>query len=144
RLNHIAFIIPQARHFINRVQRAEHNAQHHRTTKLSKEAKKDLQLWIRLIDQAKKGISLNNIVFRKPTSISISDACETGMGGYDAITGKMWRHEFTLEEQTALTLNAKEFLAAEISQLLALTDDTSPYPCHLNIGDSTPAKWLRT
>jgi hypothetical protein len=55
----------------------------------------------------------------------------------------MWRHEFTLEEQTALTLNAKEFLAAEISQLLALKDDTSPYPCHLNIGDSAVAEaWL--
>jgi hypothetical protein len=44
-----------------------------------------------------------------------------------------------MAEQTALTLNAKEFLAAEISQLLALKDNTSPYPCHLNIGDSTVA-----
>jgi hypothetical protein len=65
------------------------------------------------------------------------------MGGYDPITGKMWRHKFSPEEQVALTLNTKEFIAAEISHRLALLDDTSPFPCHLNIGDSAVAEaWL--
>ena len=75
--------------------------------------------------------------------MSISDACETGMGGYNPIPGKMWRYKFTTEQQQAFTLNAKEFLAAAILQQLALQDDKSPFPCHLNIGDSRVAEsWL--
>jgi hypothetical protein len=69
RLNHVGFIIPQARHFINRIRRAEQKAHHHRITRLPNETKKDLQLWIILIAHIQKGISLNNIVFRKPTSL---------------------------------------------------------------------------
>jgi hypothetical protein len=143
RINHIAFIIPQARHFINRIRQDEAKARKHRSTRISTETKKDLKLWLKLIEYANDGISLNSIVFREPTSISISDACETGMGGYDPMTGKMWRHKFSPEEQVAFTLNTKEFLAAEISQRLALLDDESPFPCHLNIGDSVVAEaWL--
>ena len=143
RINHVGFIIPQARHFINRLRREEARAEKHRATRLTREAKEDLKLWLNFIQYAKRGISINSVVFRTPTSISISDACETGMGGYDPLTGKMWRHAFTEEEQTSFTLNAKEFLAAAISQELSLKDDNSPYPCHLNVGDSRVAEaWL--
>ena len=143
RINHVAYIIPQARHFINRIRRDEQRAQRHRAVYLSTETKKDLKLWLKLIDYAKKGISINSVIFRTPTSISISDACETGMGGYNPLNGKMWRYEFTKEEQISFTLNTKEFLAATISQELGLEDDHSPFPCHLNIGDSTVAEaWL--
>ncbi|KAL7502321.1 LOW QUALITY PROTEIN: hypothetical protein ACHAXN_000301, partial [Cyclotella atomus] len=49
----------------------------------------------------------------------------------------MWRYKFTTEQQQAFTLNAKEFLAAAISQQLALQDDKSPLPCDENkIADS--------
>ena len=143
RINHVGFIIPQARHFINRIRKDERRAETHRSTYLSKETKEDLKLWINFIEYARKGISINSVIFRTPTSVSISDACETGMGGYDPISGKMWRHKFTEEEQVSFTLNAKEFLAAQISQELSLTDDDSPFPCHLNVGDSTVAEaWL--
>jgi hypothetical protein len=143
RINHVAYIIPQARHFINRIRKDEQLAKKHRTTKISKETKKDLTLWLKFINYASTGISINNIVFRKPTSISLSDACETRMGGYNPLTGKAWRHKFTEAEQIVFTLNTKEFIAAKISQQLALDEDTSPYPCHLNIGDSAVAEaWL--
>jgi hypothetical protein len=103
---------------------------------MPKETIKDLQLWLKFLQYARKGISLNSIIFRSPTSISLSDACETGMGGYDPITGKAWRYKFTTAQQQAFTLNTKEFLAAVISQQLTLRDDKSPYPCHIAIGDS--------
>ncbi len=143
RLNHVAFIIPQARHFMNRIRAAEQRALKHRSTFLKTEEIKDLGLWLSFIRSAEQGISINSIVFRRPTSISITDASETGMGGYNPISGKMWRHQFTEEEQTAFTLNTKEFLAAKISQRLALEEDPSPFPCHLNIGDSKVAEaWM--
>jgi hypothetical protein len=60
------------------------------------------------------------------------------MGEYDAITGKMWQHEFTREQPTSFTLNTKEVLAAKISQELAPyywmihhAVSSTPYPCHL-------------
>lgn len=143
RLNHVAYIIPQARHFMNRIRRTEERASRHRSAKLSKETKKDLELWLELLEYAKTGISINTIIFRLLTSLSLSDACETGMGGYNPLTGKMWRYEFTLIEQRAFTLNTKEFLAAKITQQLSIDDDKSPFPCHLNIGDSKVAEaWL--
>jgi hypothetical protein len=98
---------------------------------------------LKFIKYARTGISINNVIFRKPTSITLSDACKTGMGGYNPLNGKAWRHEFTPEEQVAFTLNTKEFIAAKISQQLALEEDTCQYPCHLNIGDSAVAEaWL--
>ena len=143
RLNHVAFIIPQARHFINRIRRDELRAATHRAVRLTQETKSDLKLWLKFITYAKEGISINSVIFRTPTSLSISDACETGMGGYDPISGIMWRHEFTELEQTSFSLNTKEFLAAQISQELTLERDPSPFPCHLNIGDSTVAEaWM--
>jgi hypothetical protein len=62
----------------------------------------------------------------------LSDACETGMGRYDPITGKAWRYKFTTPQQQAFTLNTKDFLAAVISQQLTLRDNKSPYPCHIS------------
>jgi hypothetical protein len=65
------------------------------------------------------------------------------MGGYNPLTGKGWSYKFTKEEQILFTLNTKEFMAATISQCLALDEDDSPNPCHLNIGDSAVSEsWL--
>jgi hypothetical protein len=136
RLNHVAHIIPQGRHFLNRIRNDEQKADKHRSTKVKPETKQDLKLWLKLLQYAQNGISLNTIIFRAPTSISISDASETGMGGYNPLTGKMWRHKFSTKQQTAFTLNTKEFLAAVISQQLTLKEDQSNYPCHIAFGDS--------
>jgi hypothetical protein len=64
---------------MNRIRRDETRADKHRTTNLSTETKRDLKLWLKFINYAKEGISINSIIFRVPTSMSISDACETGM-----------------------------------------------------------------
>jgi hypothetical protein len=136
RLNHVAHIIPQARHFLNRLRKDEERADKLRFTTISNETKQDLKLWIKFLKYAEKGISINTIIFRSPTSLSLSDACETGMGGYNPLTGKMWRHEFTIQQQRAFTLNTKEFLAAVITQQLTISEDKSTHPCHISIGDS--------
>ena len=45
RLNHIAFIIPATRHFMNRLRRIEQKENNNRFAKITQEAKRDLQLW---------------------------------------------------------------------------------------------------
>ena len=79
----------------SRIRKTEQKALKHRSAKFTNEAIKDLGLWIKFIEYAQKGISINSIVFiRRPTSITLSDACETGMGGYNPLTGKAWRYKF--------------------------------------------------
>lgn len=137
RLNHVAFIIPTGRHFLNRLRKAETKADKYRSTKLTNEAKQDLELWIKLLHRANAGISINNVVFRRPTSLGLSDAGEIAVGGYSPQTGILWRHIFTKEEQVAFTLNTKEYIGSVINSALQLESDDSPFPCVLNLSDSS-------
>ena len=108
KLGHVCFIIPDARHFMNNLRRMEHLARFKKRVKLSRSAKEDLKLWLRFLDSAERGISINRIVFRKPNVISFTDASGAGMGGFLPTTGIAWRHRFTDAENKAQTLNAKD------------------------------------
>lgn len=143
RLNHVAFIIPTARHFMNRLRRIETQANKHRWGNISPEAKEDLILWQKFLLKAKKGISINNIIFRTPTSTSLSDSSEFGIGGYGHTSGIMWRYEFTTEEQTSFDINQKEYIASAINQKIQLEYDHHPFPCSNDITDNTStASWM--
>jgi hypothetical protein len=143
RLEHVCFIIPAARHFMNRLRRSTSDADTFRVTKLSKEVKLDLKLWIQFLQKAEGGISINNIIFRSPTSVPITDASETGIGGHCPQNNILWRYKFTIEEQISLTLNAKEYLAAAIGAWIALQNDDCNHPCILSLSDnSSTVAWL--
>ena len=88
RLNHVAFIVPSPRHFMNRLRKLETKAAKFGLVKISAEARKDLRLWLEFLQKANKGISINNIIFRKVTSLNLSDSCEMGIGGYVATIQK--------------------------------------------------------
>ena len=137
RLNHIGYIIPSARHFLNRIRKLERIADAHGRAMVTPGAREDLLLWIKFLRRARKGISINSIIFRLPTTVTVSDASEHGMGGFDLRSGRAWRYEFTKEEREVLTLNLKEFIAAVITGKLNLPHDPSPHPCLLAMGDST-------
>ena len=143
RLNHVGYIIPSARHFLNRIRKLEYISDRYGSAMITPETTKDLNLWISFLHYAGKGISINSIVYRTPTTICISDACEFGMGGYNYNTGLSWRYEFTKIEREVFTLNTKEFLGSQINAQLNLPLDKSPNPCLLSIGDSNcAAGWL--
>lgn len=144
RLNHVGFIIPSARHFLNRIRRLEFIADRHGTAKISDETHKDLLLWTEFLERARKGISINLVVFRRPTLFTISDASEYGIGGYCLQTGQSWRYEFTKLEREVFSLNLKEFIGSVVNGKVFLPLDDSPFPCLLSIGDSTSAAgWLQ-
>lgn len=82
RLNHVGYIIPTARHFLNRIRRLEYTADKRGNTKVNEETAKALTLWKELLQRARAGISINSVIFRRPTSYTISDASEHGVGGY--------------------------------------------------------------
>lgn len=137
RLNHVGYTIPTARHFLNRIRRLQLIAGRHGRAMITQRARKDLQLWITFLHKAEQGISINSIVYRKPTTLTFSDACGYGMGGYSLTTGIAWRHEFTKTERETFTLNTKEFIASVINGMINLPLDRNPSPCLLSAGDSS-------
>lgn len=145
RLNHVAFVIPSARHFLNRIRLAQDRADKATFAPITKEVKEDLKLWLDFINNARAGISINRIVFRKPTSIVLTDASELGIGGYCLQSNRLWRLKFTPEEARAFSLNMKEYLGAAIGAWLALEDDASTCPCILSLSDSSSTvSWLHS
>jgi hypothetical protein len=128
---------------MNRLRRISAKAEKYKTAIVTNEAKQDLALWEKLILRAQRGISINNVIFRVPTSINLSDSCEQGIAGYSFITGIAWRYELTENEQVSFTLNLKEYLADAINNMMQLTLDSSPHPCCLNITDnSSTSSWM--
>jgi len=76
RLNQVCFIIPDALHFMNNIRSAMYRAVSSNSyVYLDKETKEDLRLWLEFV-QAKEGISINKIVFRKPPLQNFPDASE--------------------------------------------------------------------
>lgn len=147
RLEHVCFIIPDARHFMSRLRGFELMARHHRNVRLSAKIVADLKLWSEfLLSAPHEGISLNSIVFWKPTLVSFTDASEEGMGGYCPTTGIAWRYKFSEREQRVFTLNCKEYLAVVVDLKIQLKFDSYPgqCPCYLSWCDNTTGvSWLR-
>jgi len=98
RLNHAAYVIPLARHFLDRLRHQLQDFQeHHKNIRsrrfylyLTSEAIGDLKLWLVFLKRARNGLSLNGLVIRNPTRITISDSCPFGLGGV-TLSGRAWR-----------------------------------------------------
>jgi hypothetical protein len=67
------------------------------------------------LDMANRGISINNIVLRKPSKIYRSDASEFGLGGYNIVSGSAWQFELPVDCQLRISLNFLEFIACIIN-----------------------------
>ena len=86
----------------------------------------DLLLWSTLLNRCSKdGISINNITFTTPTDITVSDACEVGMGGFN-MSGLAWRYELPESMHGKLTINLLEFIAASITVYLTVKATSQP------------------
>ena len=84
RLSHVGYIIPQGRYFLNILRYRLRMCKQYGPQKLKLWNIQDLELWKKLlIITSQEGIHLNHINFIEPTSITVSDACETGTVGFD-------------------------------------------------------------
>lgn len=143
RLNHAAYIIPAARHFMNRLRQLEMKARKYRKAKVTSEVRKDLHLWLNFLTKAKEGISINNVVYRSITSQNLSDSSEFGIGGYGIHSGVAWRYKLSEMEQISFDINQKEYIASAVNQWIQLRYDESPFPCSNDITDNTStAAWM--
>jgi hypothetical protein len=145
RLDHTSTIIPMLRHFLSRLRHALLRSSKKYWTCLRLSEKSDLSLMLSFLDMAKDGISINNVVFRKPTKIYRSDASEFGIGGYNITSGSAWRFEIPIDCRLKTSLNSLEFIACLITIWVdILNHEIDSEDCILSQTDSTTANgWLR-
>ena len=99
RLNHVGFTIPMMRHFLNCLRKLFSQAQNCQwgSAKLTAKVRDDLRLCLDFLSIAREGISINNVIYRKPTHVYHSNACEHGIGGYSLTSGRAWRWEIPVD-----------------------------------------------
>ena len=69
RLNHVGYIIPQARHFLSRLRRLRDRTKNRRDTHIAKVCADDMDLWDAFLIQAHNGINMNLLTYRKPMHV---------------------------------------------------------------------------
>lgn len=115
RLNHVGYILPQARFFLNRIRRLQYRCDKHGPQKLSLLEKTDMEFWKRFIRQASQtGVSMNLIAFTKADAKICKDASMHGMGGFNPATGMTWRWKLTPWMRQNFHINTIEFISATI------------------------------
>ena len=103
----------------------------------------DLTLWLEFLKQGRDGTSINNIVFRAPSSFHWADSCPFGMGGYSA-SGRAWRFYIPPNLRTEHTNNVLEYMASIITIWIEIYEGRiPPLSCCLALSDSTSTVgWL--
>jgi hypothetical protein len=92
-----------------------------------------------------KGVSMNNLSYRKPTHIYQSDSSLHGIGGYNILPRKPWRFKIPRDCRLRTSLNSLEFIAALITIWMDFLNDGLPSESYLlSQTDSTSAAgWLK-
>jgi hypothetical protein len=147
-INHVACILHPMRHYMGHWYQALHRASHSNGncwTALSSEELADFNLTIAFLQYAAKGVSINNLVCRKPTKIYRSDASEFGLGGYNITSGIGWRLELPVDCRLRTSLNSLEFLSSLISIWMDhFYEVIEPEDCILSQTDSSATMgWLK-
>ena len=104
----------------------------------------DLELALKFIEKANSGLSLNTLVFCKPSRIYIVDACKHGFGGWCA-DGSAWCLVIPKHLRNRAHINLLEFMAHVIPIWMDIMEGRiSNQDCVLVKGDSwTTSGWLR-
>lgn len=151
-LNHACTFIPLARYALGRLNQLKlmhKDCSKFKRIYLSHAIIKDLQLWLRYLDRARAGISMNLNTVRAPSIITLSDSNLSAIGGYSVTTGTAWRlrivsitDQFNSQlnksaDKTQASNNVLEFLAAIITVWIeVLNGHISPHACVLAFSDS--------
>lgn len=148
RLEHVAMIVKPARHFLSRLRFARDRAQREprRHVNLTEGEASDFELWIKFLQKARAGISMNLLVEREPDHYLRTDACEHGLGGFNLATGRAWQWEIPEHLRNRASINFLEFLACVIGILLTVHEgsNVAPSDVFMSLTDNTSAMgWLR-
>jgi hypothetical protein len=68
---------------------------------INKMNRKDLELMLLILKEAKDGIDLNLLAFWLPVQVYYSDSCPTGLGGYSGDQGHAWHFRVIMTYSSA-------------------------------------------
>jgi len=145
RFNHVGFIIPTARYFINRLRHLLFRCEKYGKQTIKKWESDDLKLWQYFLRKsAEDGISFNNICFTKYNIKTLTDASEYGLGGFNTETGSAWRFQLPEWMQKSMHINLLEFIACTIGIWVELLNDkkTTFKRIHALTDNSSAVGWL--
>ena len=136
RLNHCGYIIPITRHFLHTIRGIMRGSANKQIQISSKEIRY-LHIWKQFLSYAKSGISIKNIVYRRPTHIRWDDRCPIGIVGV-ALTGKAYCYNLPRQLQGRVSNNALEFLASMVGCWVDILDrSVIPQSCILALTDNS-------
>jgi hypothetical protein len=140
RLNYAAFLIILARHFLNRLRnRIQRSQPQKEETTLPREEISDMILWVKFLETANQGISVNRLTIRQPTRVCLSDSCPFGVAGYN-ISGRAWRIKIPSSSPLhgdSRFNNVFESLRSAVTVWHEVLDCHESSECILALGDST-------
>ena len=111
RLNHVAYVIPTARHFLSRIRYFKSSLQFRRLASIPRLVQQDIKLWLGFLHQSNLAISMNLLTYRSPTHVYRSDACEYGISIFST-AGKAWRCKIPDKRLSCAHINLLEFLGS--------------------------------
>ena len=90
RNNHLGYILPASRYFLNRLRWMQKRCEKFGPQKLRISEREELNFWISFIqNSSSKGVSVNNITYVRPFVTIWTDASPFGFGFYE-IFGNCW------------------------------------------------------
>ena len=143
RLTNTSSILPMARHFLPRLRYFHSRMVNYKHYTLNKTLLSDLDICLRILEQAHTGVSMNTISFRLPDICYFEDACNHGLGGWNHL-GEFYDFSIPSELIGRAHINELEFLACVIHPWMdILNGRIQKGDCILMMGDSTTAMgWL--
>jgi hypothetical protein len=142
KLNHVAFLIPLARHFLTRFRALiDRSRPQEQQVTVSRQLALDAELWERFLLKAHQGISMNRVTIRQPTKLAVSDSCPFGIGGF-LLDGRAWRVRIPKSSPIygqSTVNNFLEFLGMVVNVWLMCSTFTEESEALLAVGDNTSA-----
>ena len=147
RLNHVGYIIPNSRYFLNRLRNLLARCSKYGKQILKHWERDDLFLWLKFLESASSsGISFNAISYTKHTTTIMTDASEGGLGGYNPSTGLAWRFKLPDWMYSTMHINLLEFIASAIGIWLEVLESKKNYQHFTRIralsDNSSAVGWL--
>jgi hypothetical protein len=141
RINHVACVFQPLKHYMGRLYQALYRSSSTNSwTSFTDNELLDLETMPSFLSAAHSGLSMNILVFRKPTVLFRSDASEFGIGGYNLVSGIAWWFELPVDCRLRTSLNSLEFLVCIISIWLDQFHQVlEPESCILSQTDSSSA-----
>eukprot|EP00956_Cyclotella_meneghiniana_P001492 scaffold1687_cov40-Cyclotella_meneghiniana.AAC.3 len=141
RLIHVAQILPEVYHFLNRLRCLFERAKKRgKPIAVKDDCLADCRLLQLYLQRAHEGISMNSLVPQKPSIVYRSDSCPHGLGGYSS-NGRAWRWYVPEELLYRATNNLLEHIASIITVWIDVIEGTlQPEDCILSMTDSSTSE----